>query len=120
MKKFFKIFAVAAATLFTVATVSAFTEPAEPEVIINLQGFENPMCMSLNTCEAIFNLLPGDIQYAAKAAYKDVTKLGNNSSMNYAGVSVSHREDSWTFRYAGNKVTVNATGEQMDKVFDLQ
>ncbi len=84
MKKFFKIFAIAAATLFTVATVSAFTEPAEPEVTINLAGFENPMYMSLNSCEAIFNLLPGDMQYAAKAAYKDVTKLGNNSSMKNA------------------------------------
>ncbi len=120
MKKFFKIFAIAAATLFTVATVSAFTEPAEPEVTINLSGFENPMYMSLNSCEAIFNLLPGDIQYAAKAAYKDVTKLGNDSSMNYAGVSVSHREDSWTFKYAGNKVTVNATMGEMNEVFDLQ
>ncbi len=118
MKKFFKIFAIAAATLFTVATVSAFTEQAEPEVTINLSGFENPMYMSLGSCEAIFNLLPGDMQYAAKAAYKDVTKLGNNSSMNYAGVSVSHRNDTWTFKYAGNKVIVNATGEEMDKVFD--
>ncbi len=120
MKKFFKIFAIAAATLFTVATVSAFTEPDEPQVTINLAGFENPMYMSLNSCEAIYNLLPGDIQYAAKAAYKDVTKLGNNSSMNYAGVSVSRREDSWTFKYAGNKVTVNATMDEMNEVFGLQ
>ncbi len=119
MKTFFKLLAIAAATLFTVATVSAFTEPAEPEVTINLSGFENPMYMSLGACEAIFNLIPADLQYAAKAAYKDVTKLGNNSSMNYAGVSVSRREDSWTFKYADNKVTVNATVEEMNEVFAL-
>ncbi len=120
MKKFFSILAIAVAGLFTVATVSAFTEPAEPEVTINLAGFENPMYMSLNACDAILNLLPGDIQYAAKAAYKDVTKLGNSSSMNYAGVKVSRNNDSWTFKYAGNKVVVNATMQQMNEVFDQQ
>ncbi len=118
MKKFFKVFAVVAAMTLGVATVSAFTEPTKPEVTITLYGFENPMYVSLNSCEAIFNLLPAEIQEACRTAYKDVSKLGNNSSMTYAGVSVTHNNDTWTFKYRSNKMVVNATADQMNKIFD--
>ncbi len=117
MKKFFKVFALVAVMTLGVAAVSAFTEPKEPEVTISLYGFENPMYMSLNSCAAIYRLLPDDIQRACKMAYNDVIRLGDNSSMNYAGVSVSHKDGAWTFKYRSNKMTVNATADQLNDFF---
>ncbi len=121
MKKFFKIFAIAAAALFTVAIVSAFTaftEPEDPQVAIELAGFESPMYMSLATCDAIYNLLPADMQDAACVAYKDITKkLPNRASMYYAGVKVARHDDTWTFKYEGNTVVVNGTTDDFNAIF---
>ncbi len=116
MKKFFKIFAIAAATLFTVATVSAFTEPEKPQVTINLAGFENPMYMSLATCDAIYNLLPTEIQQAATAAYKDLATKPY-PKVEYNGVTVKYSPHVWTFEYQGSTVVVNAKIEELKAIF---
>ncbi len=116
MKKFFTLFAIVVGVTFTAAAVSAFTEPEDPQVTINLAGFENPMYMSLATCDAIYNLLPTEIQQAATAAYKDLATKPY-PKVNYAGVTVKYSPHVWTFEYQGSTVVVNAKIEELKTIF---
>ncbi len=116
MKKFFTLFAIVVAVTFTAAAVSAFTEPEKPQVTINLAGFENPMYMSLATCDAIYDLLPTEMQQAATAAYKDLATKPY-PKVDYNGVTVKYSPHVWTFEYQGSTVVVNAKIEELKAIF---